>query len=140
MGESKEKIEQIEEYIKQYGWQYEKKVDGTWYFIIEIGEIKFPIIMKCSENWFLVSCVKLYTLPKSKGSKRRVVKRLLELNRELKMAKIGIDDEGDVVMSVEYPIKNMSYSEFRDSLDALTTYLKHYWVPEIKTNYSGLVI
>jgi len=140
MEEKKDITEMIEEYLNRANWKYEKKKDNVWYFVIEIEEVIFPIIMKCSGDILILSAISLMNLPKSKATKRRILKKLLELNRQLKMAKIGIDKEGSVFMNVEYPIKDLSYSEFKDCCDALLTYLKHYWVPEIKTNFSGLVI
>ena len=52
--------------------------------------------------------------------------RLLELNREMNMAKFSVDSDGDVVLSVEYPLANLDPSEVRDAVDVLTFYAENY--------------
>jgi hypothetical protein len=55
------------------------------------------------------------------------MKRLLKLNREINMAKFSIDEDGDVVLSVEYRIENLDASEVRDAVDVLAFYTeKHH--------------
>jgi hypothetical protein len=52
---------------------------------------------------------------------------LLRLNHSLVMAKFSIDDDLDVLLSVEYPVANLDRSEFDDALDALAYYAdRHY--------------
>ena len=48
--------------------------------------------------------------------------RLLEINREMNMAKLSVDEDGDVVLSVEYPAENLDPSEVRDAVDVLSFY------------------
>jgi hypothetical protein len=49
------------------------------------------------------------------------------LNREINMAKFAIDDDADVVLTVELPTENLEEGEFKDALDALSYYAdKHY--------------
>jgi hypothetical protein len=40
----------------------------------------------------------------------------------MNMAKFTIDNDGDVVLTVELPRENLDYSEFSDALGALTYY------------------
>jgi hypothetical protein len=54
------------------------------------------------------------------------MKRLLKLNREINMAKFSIDEDGDVVLSVEYRIENLDESEVRDAVDVLVVYAEKY--------------
>jgi hypothetical protein len=43
------------------------------------------------------------------------------------MAKFSIDDDLDVVLSVEYPTQHLDRSEFDDALDVLSYYAdRHY--------------
>jgi len=42
------------------------------------------------------------------------------------MAKFSIDDDLDVVLSVEYPTAELDTSEFRDAVDVLTYYADRY--------------
>jgi len=60
-----------------------------------------------------------------------VARKLLKLNRDMNLAKFSVDEDGDVVLSVEYRRDDLDASEVRDALDVLSFYAeKHY--PEIE--------
>ena len=52
--------------------------------------------------------------------------RLLELNREMNLAKFSVDEDGDVILSVEYPLADLDPSEVRDAIDVLSFYAEKY--------------
>ncbi len=65
--------------------------------------------------------------------------RLLELNQTLLMAKFSIDDDLDVVLSVEYALPDLDRSEFDDALDVLSYYAdRHY--DELRRIATGAVV
>lgn len=55
-----------------------------------------------------------------------LAERLLVLNREMNMAKFSVDEDGDVILSVEYPLADLDPSEVRDALDVLSFYAEKY--------------
>lgn len=55
-----------------------------------------------------------------------LVDRLLELNREMNLAKFSLDEDGDVILSVEYPLADLDPSEVRDAVDVLSFYAEKY--------------
>lgn len=60
-----------------------------------------------------------------------VARKLLKLNRDMNFAKYSVDEDGDVILSVEYRRDDLDASEVRDALDVLSFYAeKHY--PEIE--------
>jgi hypothetical protein len=56
----------------------------------------------------------------------QLVDRLLELNREMNLAKFSLDEDGDVILSVEYPLADLDPSEVRDAVDVLSFYAEKY--------------
>ncbi len=52
--------------------------------------------------------------------------RLLVLNREMNLAKFSVDEDGDVILSVEYPLADLDPSEVRDAVDVLSYYAEKY--------------
>jgi hypothetical protein len=52
--------------------------------------------------------------------------RLLVINREMNMAKFSVDEDADVILSVEYPLADLDPSEVRDALDVLSFYAEKY--------------
>ncbi len=61
-----------------------------------------------------------------------MVTRLLELNRDMNMAKFSIDEDDDVVLSVEYPLADLDPSEVRDAVDVLSFYADKYFAEVAK--------
>jgi hypothetical protein len=55
-----------------------------------------------------------------------MAERLLTLNRDMNLAKFSVDEDGDVVLSVEYPISDLDPSEVRDAIDVLSFYADKY--------------
>jgi hypothetical protein len=55
-----------------------------------------------------------------------LVDRLLVLNREMNLAKFSVDEDGDVILSVEYPLADLDPSEVRDAVDVLSFYAEKY--------------
>src|ERR1700722_15784966 len=55
-----------------------------------------------------------------------LAERLLVINREMNMAKFSVDEDADVILSVEYPLADLDPSEVRDALDVLSFYAEKY--------------
>ncbi len=55
-----------------------------------------------------------------------LAERLLVINREMNMAKFSVDEDADVILSVEYPLDDLDPSEVRDALDVLSFYAEKY--------------
>ena len=66
--------------------------------------------------------------PKNEDCALQLYRHLLRLNREMNMAKFAIDDDADVVLTVELPTENLDESEFKDALDALSYYADRHYV------------
>ena len=53
---------------------------------------------------------------------RELYRHLLRLNREINLAKFAIDDDDDVVLTVELPTEEARYVSMKDALEALAYY------------------
>ena len=117
----------VEQLLKADNRPYERIDPGTWRSSFH-GEAKsFRFFVRLTENWIFFTIVPFVRAAPSGPAERRLHRYLLRLNREINMAKFAIDDEGDVVLTVELPTENLDASEFRDALDALVFYAdKHY--------------
>ena len=56
----------------------------------------------------------------------KLYERLLHLNGEMLMSRFSLDEDGDVLLSVEFPIVDLDPSELRDALDVLSVYAARY--------------
>ncbi len=52
--------------------------------------------------------------------------RLLTVNRDLRLAKFGVDDRGAVVLCAELPTESLDKEEVVDAVERLVRYLRHY--------------
>ena len=119
--------ERVEEYLAKDGWPFER-VDGhTWRSGFRGDVNSFRFFVRLTDNWIFFTIVPFVVAPKNDQCALQLYRHLLRLNREINMAKFAIDDDADVVLTVEMPTENLDESEFKDALDALSYYAdKHY--------------
>lgn len=60
--------------------------------------------------------------PEDEAVAYRLYRRMMVLNQQLMMAKLSIDDDLDVVLSVEYPSATLDDSELADAIRVLAYY------------------
>jgi hypothetical protein len=119
--------ETVESLLRAGGWPFERIGDATWRSRAKGMGGSFPFLIHLDGKGFLnFAVVPFASSPESKEAGARLYRRLLELNHSLLMAKFSIDDDLDVVLSVEYPTAELDASEFRDAVDVLTYYADRY--------------
>ena len=119
--------ETVEEFLRKDDWPFERLDENTWRSGFRGEKSSFRFFVRLTDNWIFFTIVPYVLAPKEDRSERSLHRHLLQLNREINMAKFAIDDDADVVLTVELPTENLDYSEFKDALDALSYYAdKHY--------------
>lgn len=93
-----------------------------------IGARNVPILARLDPKGFVTfAIVPFLASPSEEEAASRLYERLLTLNHALVMAKFSIDDDLDVVLSVDYPVATLDRSEIVDALGALSYYAElHY--------------
>ena len=118
---------EIEAYLGRDGWPFERVDHNTWRSGFRGNNACFRFYIRLSDHWVFFTIVPFLVAPKSPEAEQGLCRRLLELNRDMNMAKFALDDDQDVVLTVELPVENLVFSEFKDALDALSYYAdKHY--------------
>jgi len=120
--------ESIRKLLKEAGWPCERINEDTWRSRFKTKKATFPFFVRVDPaGWVVLAIVPFSRSPEEVPAADALYQRLLELNHKLLMAKFSIDDDLDVVLSVEYPTGAIDASEFRDALDALSFYAdKHH--------------
>ncbi|HJL20383.1 MAG TPA: YbjN domain-containing protein [Sandaracinaceae bacterium LLY-WYZ-13_1] len=118
----------IRSILEQGGWPCDQISDDTWRSHFRGRSASFPFFVRLDPAGYVCfAIVPFVKSPEDKGQSKRLYDRLLELNQSLLMAKFSIDDDLDVVLSVEYPSEELDRSEFDDALDVLSYYAdRHY--------------
>ena len=118
--------ETLERYLAAGGWQMKRIAAQTWRgrFRTQRTGRKFPVLVHqdVEEGFLTAAIVPLVRSPEDQGLAHALYTRLLELNQLFFMAKLSIDDDLDVVLSVEYPLADLDESELVDALQALAYY------------------
>jgi hypothetical protein len=118
----------IRELLAEAGWPCDRINEDTWRSRFKTKKGSFSFFVRVDpEGWVSLAVVPFLRSPEEVLAANKLYQRLLELNHSLLMAKFSIDDDLDVVLSVEYPTGDIDASEFRDALNALSFYAdKHH--------------
>jgi hypothetical protein len=115
-------------YFDLYGWRYERR-ESTVFRTGFAGEIgSWDIWVKVSDQLvvFLISPYAARDTETQPGP--TLLRMLLQANHELNLAKLGVDDDLDICLSVEMPAESFAYTHFSDALTALAHYADEFKV------------
>jgi hypothetical protein len=120
--------ETVERLLKRGGWSCDRITKDVLRTHFRGQSARFPMYVRVDPSGYLTfAVVPLIKSPEERQRAESLYHRLLQLNQDLMMAKFSIDDDLDVVLSVEYPTAELDQSEFDDALDVLTYYADHYY-------------
>jgi hypothetical protein len=115
--------EVIDGYFEQYGWSYSRdEGEHDWSTGFRGDVANFRIFVRLTDNWIYFTIIPFIVGPKEPERRARLHWHLLRLNREVNMAKFALDEDNDVVLTVELPSESLDYSEFSDAIGALCYY------------------
>jgi hypothetical protein len=113
-------------YFDTYGWKYERR-DPTIYRTGFVGETgHYDIWLKVTDSWVYFAINPYVPKPDGKSHGSGTLTAVLRANHELNLAKFAVDDDGDVLLSVELPLEGFCYTHFADALTALAHYADDY--------------
>lgn len=89
------------------------------------GSTSLPAyFIQCSEHWVLLSLLPI--IPADVRPSPELPRRLLLLNRDMRIAKFAKGEQGEVVLCAELPTESLDYAEFADVTERLVKYYNHY--------------
>lgn len=119
--------------LQKGGWPAERIAPETWRSVFHGRAQSFQLFVRVDADggWALFAIVPYLRSPEGDEAQKKLYDRLLQLNQQLLMAKFSIDDDLDVVLSVEYPTAELDDNEFDDALDVLSYYAERFY-PELR--------
>ena len=114
--------DRIAGWLVEDGWPVEPLGPATLRSRIRAEKRKFSFFVRQEKSFLVLAIVPYLRLPAEEGTAELMMRRLLQLNREMNLAKLSVDEDGDVVLSVEWRLDNLDRSELRDALDVLSFY------------------
>jgi hypothetical protein len=112
--------------LEKDGWPIEEVSETTIRSRFRSGDRIFPVFIHLEPEYVTFAVIPFVKLPKDLESEQVVAERLLRLNRDMNMARFSVDEDGDVVLSVEYRLAELDPSEVRDAVDVLSFYAEKY--------------
>ncbi len=115
------------------GWlerlDYEMKPEGQRTLRVrprrpESGEGLPPYFIQLGEHWVMLSI--LPVLSSRNKPSPELPRRLLLLNRDMRIAKFALGEGGEVVLAAELPTESLDFPEFADAAERLVKYYHHY--------------
>ena len=113
---------ELEELLHKEGYPIERLEDGTWCSAFEANHGVQRFFVRLTDTWIFFTIAPYLGPPRSAVRRLKVYQRLLELNREMNLAKFALDPDGDVVLTVEFPTLHLDPAEAEAALSILTYY------------------
>ena len=114
--------EALEAMLTAEGWPFERLDATTWRSGFQApGLRKIRFFVRLTPDWLFLTIIPFAVLPKEPEAERALLRRLLELNRRITLAKFAIEQR-DIVLTVELPTQELTQSQVKDGLDALAVY------------------
>ncbi len=123
--------EKIEQFLLDQGWPVTRIGPGTLRSSFRGADATFPLVVQFDDGWVKLMVLPIARMPADAQKAEALYEKLLRLNGEIMLARFSLDEDGDVLLSVEFPASELDPSEIRDSLDVLTYYAEKHQ-PEIK--------
>jgi hypothetical protein len=121
--------EGLEAVLAADDWPFERAADATWFsaFRPSAGPGQtITFFLRLTDDWLFLTISPFAVLPDDPATETALMRRLLELNRTINLAKFAIERR-DIVLTVELPTEDITASQIRDGLDALSFFaLKHH--------------
>lgn len=114
----------IPEFFERYEWTAEEVEAGIWRAsFADEREEEFDLFVAEGDDWlhFAVTPLTPHPAPECASSLHEA---MLRLNQSLRLARLALDDEGDVALLADLPLDDLRFAHFAAALDALTDYTR----------------
>jgi Putative bacterial sensory transduction regulator len=123
---TREDVHKVEGHLQKLGWPVISLSPGTWRSSFRSNTGVFPLVIQVDDGWCKLLVLPIVRLPGDVEKAEKLYLRLLKLNGELLLARFSLDEDGDVILSVELPLSDLDASEIKDSLDVLSVYAERF--------------
>ncbi len=119
------KFDDVRACLENDGWPVDVVSEVTMRSRFRSGDRIFPVFVHLEADYATFAVIPFARLPTDESGDV-LADRLLVINREMNLAKFSVDEDGDVILSVEYPLADLDPSEVRDAIDVLSFYAENY--------------
>lgn len=87
----------------------------------------FPMLIQMGEVFVTFAVLPFARAPEDSEDADTLLRKLLAYNRQMNLAKFSIDEDDDIVLSVEYRVADLDPSEVRDAVNVVSYYADKYY-------------
>jgi hypothetical protein len=109
------------------GWIVEALSEATLRTRFRCRDQVLGLLVHEEPRFVTFAVVPFARMPDDAEQIEAISERLLRLNRDLNFAKFSLDEDGDVLLSIEYRLSHLDPSEVRDAIDVLSFYADEHW-------------
>ena len=110
----------LEAILAAEGWPFERIDATTWRSGFQApGLRRVRFFLRLTTDWLYLTIVPFAVLPDDQDAEYALMRRLLELNRRITLAKFAVEQR-DIVLTVELPTQELTRSQVKDGLAALS--------------------
>jgi uncharacterized membrane protein YgcG len=106
--------EQIEDYFKQLDWPFVKKEEKLWDSGYNGNNLRFRFYVRLTDNWLYVTW--LFPIAIQESCRANIYEHTLRMCYTMNGAKVMLDNDNDLTLTVEYPAPNLQVEEFESAL------------------------
>jgi len=116
-------LNKITDWLHSFGWQCDQVDTNTLRIRRSVAD-PIAFFVRSTTDWLLLKVI--HVLPTNGSRPGDLSRRLLAVNRDIRLAKFVYEEDGDVALSAELPTESLQRSELRDAVDRMSRYVEHY--------------
>lgn len=135
-------VEQLPAYFERMDWQFKQESPGVFRTVFEAQTGTYTVWVRVTEHWVYFSIVPFVKKHDGLPHGEHVERLVLTASHRAVLAKFGLDQDGDVVLSVELPGAGFVFSHFEDALHALVHFsdvFREAFDDAVRTDHSEVV-
>ncbi len=113
----------IQNWLEGFGWQY-LMLDESTLRLLRSPSDDVDFYLRKTSNWILLKIVP--AIHPSTGRPFDLTRRLLAVNRDIRLAKFALEEDGSVALAAELPTESLDPPELRDAIERMRRYVDHY--------------
>jgi hypothetical protein len=114
-------LDKIAEFFAEYGWEYER-LNGNTILSGFAGETStFTLFVHVCDDWVIMSISPLVERPVD-SCRANILGYLARLNFHATLVKFSMDDQDNVSLTVELPVRGLTFESFASILETLCFY------------------
>ena len=106
--------EQIEDYFKQLDWPFIRKEEKLWDSGYNGHNYRFRFFVRLTDNWLYVTW--LFPVAIRDECRANLYEHCLRMCYTMNGAKVMLDNDNDLTLTVEYPSTNVQVEEYESAL------------------------